>query len=153
MIRLMLAAAAALLAFPGAARAQDWIFSQGQDDACFAMTFRGQAAFGFQAPAPGKAEGAFVVMAPSEAADPNDGPGSLTLGVSGKLAGPLAAESDPDPRLLTWFVNFEPFGELDRFPDAFQVKAANKRTVLFDSQITGFRAALARVRQCVADRP
>lgn len=150
-------AAALLLAMPGAAMAQqagEWIFpdESQQTDQCFSMTFHDGRAFGFQAPTrSGDDEGVLAFFGPEEI---KNTPGDIviTLGVRGKWAGDHVGGSEEQPGMAAFLWRLDSWSDVDSFPDSFHVTMRKGSVKIFDGDVTGFRAALAKVKQCVAAR-
>ncbi|MCW3847811.1 hypothetical protein OF829_11225 [Sphingomonas sp. LB-2] len=151
MKRWMAIAAALLLAMPGAAMAQDWQFSAANPDKeCFAMTFRGKIAIGIQAPNGDNAGGIMVLVPP--ALVPASGDAFITIDAPGKLAGEHRAKMDEDSRLNVFFMRVEELEDFDTLPDRWRVSLTRGGQQLVDTEITGYRAALANVQRCTAAR-
>ena len=143
-------AAAVLLAMPGAAMAQNWQFATpNADKECYAMTFRGRIAIGFQAPN-GDRAGGIMVLAPPEQAKSGDP--VITIGATGVLGGDHVAKAEEDSRLNVFFMRVEEIEDFDSLPDKWRASMTRGSQKVVDTDITGFREALANVRRCVAAR-
>ncbi|MEZ0243853.1 MAG: hypothetical protein ACAH11_10795 [Sphingomonas sp.] len=155
--RLVSIAAALLFAMPGTAMAQQagWIFPEetaGAKQQCFGMAIRTDRAFAFQAPTPGQDnEGVFAFFGPE---DLKDQPGDIVINfsVSGKWAGDHVGTSEDQPGTSAYLWQLDSWRELDSFPDNFHVTIRKGGVKVFDGDVTGFRAALTKVKQCVARR-
>jgi hypothetical protein len=151
MKRLIVTVAAVLMAMPGAAMAQDWKFSAANaDNECFAMTFRGKVMLGFQANN-GDHAGGIMLFAP-RADVPGNGEASFAIQSSGGLNGSHTAKDASDAELAGFFMRVETMGDFDSLPDRFRLSFTRGGQKVLDTEITGFRAAWAQVRQCVARR-
>lgn len=151
MKRLMVAAAAVLLAMPAAAMAQDWRFSGANaDNECFAMTFRGKVMLGFQANNGDHAGGIMLFAPRSDVAASGDA--SFTIQASSSLNGAHTAKDASDADLAGFFMRVETMGDFDALPDRFRLSFSRGGQKVVETEITGFRAAWAQVRQCVAAR-
>jgi hypothetical protein len=155
--RLVSIAAALLFALPGTAMAQQdgWTYpdeTAGAKQQCFAMTIRSDRAFAFQAPTPGTSnEGVFAFFGPE---DIKDMPGDIVinLSVNGKWAGNHTGGSEDQPGTSAFLWQLDSWSDLDSFPDRFHVTISKGRVKVFDGDVTGFRAALGKVKGCVSRR-
>jgi len=146
-----------LAALPVPAMAQEvpgWVFAEKKQDGspqqCFALTVSNGAAFGFQAPS--DESGALLAFFGDSKIQSSPGDPKIVLGIPGKWSRESVGRDESDPEITAYSWGLDSWDEIGTFPEGFHVRVTKGSQTLFDADVANFRAAVAGVRQCVAER-
>jgi hypothetical protein len=75
--------------------------------------------------------------------------GSTTIRLDGKGSWAREWDAHADPELHGYWLAFDTARDADQFPDSWQLRAFEGRRLIADFAVSGFTAAVAKMRECV----